>query len=293
MGILTSFPTFISHSGSIMKKPIRKYHVVASDLDGTLLGPDHKLSEFAKSTLRALHQKGYTFVFATGRHHIEVAGIREMTGIPAYMVTSNGARVYDTRDELLFSRDVPPSIMQDIVDVMRQDPDIFIHIYRNDTWLLSHIDEALCACHDDAKFTFTEFDAKKAPVDGISKVFFTHKHLDHDLLASYEVKLKGDFGDKITVAFSNPWCLEVMGPEISKGHALRMVSESVGYSLKNCIAFGDGMNDLEMLSMAGKGVVMGTSHEKVLRALPAIERIGSSAEDAVPLYLETHLLQTL
>ncbi|HAH02342.1 MAG TPA: sugar/pyridoxal phosphate phosphatase YigL, partial [Vibrio sp.] len=68
------------------------------------------------------------------------------------------------------------------------------------------------------------------------------------------------------------------------------VAKSLNLTLDNCVAFGDGMNDAEMLAMAGKGLVMGTSHEKVFKALPDNEVIGSSADDAVAHYLEKHLL---
>lgn len=40
------------------------YKIVASDLDGTLLTPDHKLAPFTQETLKRLHQQGKTFVFA-------------------------------------------------------------------------------------------------------------------------------------------------------------------------------------------------------------------------------------
>ena len=63
-----------------------------------------------------------------------------------------------------------------------------------------------------------------------------------------------------------------------------------GYQLKGCIAFGDGMNDLEMLSMAGKGLVMGTAHHKVKLALLNIEVIGNCDAEAVAHYIDTHLL---
>ena len=79
------------------------YHVVASDLDGTLLSPDHTLSPYAKETLKLLTQRGVHFVFATGRHHIDVAQIRDSTEISAFMITSNGARVHNTAGELIFS----------------------------------------------------------------------------------------------------------------------------------------------------------------------------------------------
>ncbi|WP_047048886.1 Cof-type HAD-IIB family hydrolase [Vibrio mexicanus] len=267
--------------------PIR---IVASDLDGTLLGPNHQLSEFSKETLKSLHDSGYTFIFATGRHHVDVSGIRDSVGIPAYMITSNGARVHDTEDQLVYSQNVAPELVQPVIDVIKNDPSIMIHLYHNDDWRLNQDDEYLRTFHSETGFSYKLFDHDAAPTDGIAKIFFTHPEHDHEHLVTYEQKLIEKFGDKINVAFSTPWCLEVMCASVSKGDALKAVAESLGHNLENCIAFGDGMNDVEMLSMAGKGLVMGTSHEKVFQALPDNEVIGSSADDAVAHYLQQHFI---
>ncbi len=74
------------------------YYVVASDLDGTLLSPDHVLTPYTKKILNLLTDKGIHFIFATGRHHIDVGQIRDGLGINAYMIASNGARVHNTRE---------------------------------------------------------------------------------------------------------------------------------------------------------------------------------------------------
>lgn len=266
------------------------FHIVASDLDGTLLAPNHQLSDFSKQTLKELHQKGLTFIFATGRHHVDVAGIREIAGIPAYMITSNGARVHDQNDQLMYSKNVPEGLVQDVIDVIRQDQDIFIHMYQNEDWLLDRDDEMLAKFHSESGFSYKRFNAERAPTDGIAKIFFTHPEQDHDHLVVFENKLRETFGDQLNIAFSTPWCLEVMAADVSKGEALKAVAESRGLTLDNCIAFGDGMNDVEMLSMAGKGLVMGTSHHKVMDALPYNEVIGSNADDAVAHYLKAHLI---
>ena len=264
--------------------------IVASDLDGTLLAPNHQLSDFTKLTLKKLHEQGYTFIFATGRHHVDVAGIRQIAGIPAYMITSNGARVHDQNDQLMYSQNVPQELVQPVIDIVRQDPNIFIHMYQNEDWLLDREDEMLAKFHSESGFSYKRFEADNAPSDGIAKVFFTHPEQDHEHLVTFEQKLKEAFGDKLNVAFSTPWCLEVMAAEVSKGHALDAVAKSLNRTLDNCVAFGDGMNDAEMLAMAGKGLIMGTSHEKVMQALPDNEVIGSNADDAVAHYLEKHLL---
>ena len=266
------------------------FHIVASDLDGTLLAPNHQLSTFSKQTLKTLHEKGLTFIFATGRHHVDVAGIREIAGIPAYMITSNGARVHDQNDQLMYSKNVPEELVQSVIDVIRQDPEIFIHMYQNDDWLLDRDDEMLAKFHSESGFAYKRFAAESAPTDGIAKIFFTHPEQDHDHLVTFENKLREAFGEQLNIAFSTPWCLEVMAAEVSKGHALEAVAQSLNLTLENCIAFGDGMNDAEMLAMAGKGLVMGTSHHKVKEALPNNEVIGSNADDAVAHYLQDHLL---
>ncbi|MFC1507892.1 HAD-IIB family hydrolase, partial [Pseudomonadota bacterium] len=97
------------------------YKIVASDLDGTLLTPDHKITPFTKDVLNRLHQQGKDFVFATGRHHIDVAGMREHLGIPAYMITSNGARVHNCQGEVVFQQDVQAEVVKTLIEMTKDD----------------------------------------------------------------------------------------------------------------------------------------------------------------------------
>lgn len=264
------------------------YKIVASDLDGTLLTPEHQITPFTKDVLTRLHQQGKDFIFATGRHHIDVADMRDELGIPAYMITSNGARVHNCQGEVIFQQDLHPEVILGLIEMAKHDPALKIHIYRNDDWLISTEDENLKEYHQ--SFTYQLFDVDNPPLDGVAKVFFIRDDQDHDLLALWEEKFKQTFGHRANIAFSTPWCLEVMDANVSKGHALEAVAKEKGYTLADCLAFGDGMNDVEMLTMAGKGLVMGTAHEKVKRALPDNGVIGSSSDEAVARYLAEHLL---
>ena len=45
----------------------RRPGVIASDLDGTLFGPDHELSDHTVDVLRSARQAGWMVVAATGR----------------------------------------------------------------------------------------------------------------------------------------------------------------------------------------------------------------------------------
>ncbi len=237
------------------------YKIVASDLDGTLLTPDHKIAPYTKEVLNQLHLQDKDFIFATGRHHIDVAGMREQLGIPAYMITSNGARVHNCKGDVVFQQDVRPEVVGGLIAMAKQDPELKIHIYRNDDWLLSAEDESLKDFHE--TFNYQLFDVDNPPLKGIAKVFFIRDDHDHDKLVEWEKRFNDTFGEQANIAFSTPWCLEVMDANVSKGHALEAVAKEKGYELKDCLAFGDGMNDVEMLDMAGKGLIMDTAHEKV------------------------------
>ncbi len=90
----------------------------------------------------------------------------------------------------------------------------------------------------------------------------------------------------LNVTFSLPDCLEVMHAGVHKGNAVRAVLEQHGLEMSQAVAFGDGMNDFEMLSMVGRGVVMGNAHDRLKQALPEHEQTLTSDEDGVAVYLE-------
>lgn len=262
--------------------------IVASDLDGTLLAPNHQISSATKTVLTELSEKGFTFIFATGRHHIDVASIREVAGIPGYMITSNGARIHDLNDQLIYSQNVEPSIVQPIIDLVKQDKSIRVNLYQGDCWFINQEDEMLKAFHQDSKFPYSLFDVNKAPTNDIAKIFFVYP--DHDYLTQYQNMIVKQFGEQVNAVFSTPHCLEVMDSKVSKGSALEAVAKSLQLSLDNCIAFGDGMNDVEMLSKVSKGLIMENAHIKVKQALPECEVIGTNSDDAVANYLRANLL---
>lgn len=113
------------------------YQVVASDLDGTLLSPDHTLSPYAKETLKLLTARGINFVFATGRHHVDVGQIRDNLEIKSYMITSNGARVHDLDGNLIFAHNLDRDIASDLFGVVNDNPDIITNVYRDDEWFMN------------------------------------------------------------------------------------------------------------------------------------------------------------
>ncbi|UDG79392.1 Pyridoxal phosphate phosphatase YigL [Candidatus Ecksteinia adelgidicola] len=259
------------------------YHVIASDLDGTLLSSDHVISFHTKETLKLLSKRNVYFIFATGRHHVDVARMRDYLKIDAFMITSNGARVHNSNKELIFSYDIDEDIVIYLYHVVHNVTDITTNVYRHDDWFVNHDYADQNIFFKESYFQHKTFEPKMLGTSGVYKVYFTCH--DYKKLLLLENTINARWGTRVNVSFSFPTCLEVMAGGVSKGIALDKVVKIIGYTLKECIAFGDGMNDLEMLSIVGKGCIMSSAHQRLKDQLPNLEIIESNIDDAVSRYL--------
>ncbi|STN26193.1 putative hydrolase [Escherichia coli] len=64
-------------------------------------------------------------------------------------------------------------------------------------------------------------------------------------------------------------CLEVLPVGCNKGAALTVLTQHLGLSLRDCMAFGDAMNDREMLVSVGSGFIMGNAMPQLRGGAPA------------------------
>jgi len=258
------------------------FKVVVSDLDGTLLNKQHQISPRTRDTLHRLVEQGIKFVVATGRHHVDVRSIRDTLGLDIYLITSNGAVVHDKQDQLIFNQALPAAVAAELIALDR-DPSIHLNVYYGDEWLVEEELPWLLQFHDESGFTYRLTDLATHPMDKVNKVFYIG---EHEKLLQIEAHLNQHYGDRLNVTFSLPDCLEVMHAGVHKGNAVRAVLAQHGLDMSQAVAFGDGMNDFEMLDMVGRGVVMGNAHNRLKLALPAHDQTLSSDEDGVAVYLE-------
>ena len=114
----------------ILKEKIK---VVISDLDGTLLNSDHKISQYTKTVFQELHNQNYLIIVATGRHHLDAMPIVAGLNVPLYLVTSNGARIHSPEKELLFSFNMESDAVKSVLS-LDIDPEITTVLFRENVW---------------------------------------------------------------------------------------------------------------------------------------------------------------
>lgn len=260
------------------------FKAIVSDMDGTLLNANHVIGDFTISTLEKLAKKNVDIIMATGRGYADVASILSKLDIEnAAMVTSNGSEVHDLQGNLIYSNYLP----EDLAFAIMQEPfdpkNICLNTYQGDEWFINIDVPSLKKYHQDSGFMYQVVDFAKHHGRDTQKVFYIGRSLQ-DLLP-LEQHLREKYGEQISLVYSTPQCLEVMNKNVSKATALAALVAQHGYQLSDCIAFGDGMNDQEMLNLVGKGCIMGNADPRLVAALPHLEQIGLNKDEAVASYI--------
>ncbi|HCO8176970.1 TPA: HAD-IIB family hydrolase [Escherichia coli] len=135
-------------------------------------------------------------------------------------------------------------------------------------------------------FRYQIIDVKKMPLGSVTKICFCG---DHDDLTRLQIQLYEALGERAHLCFSATDCLEVLPVGCNKGAALTVLTQHLGLSLRDCMAFGDAMNDREMLGSVGSGFIMGNAMPQLRAELPHLPVIGHCRNQAVSHYL-THWL---
>jgi Cof subfamily protein (haloacid dehalogenase superfamily) len=261
------------------------YKIAISDLDGTLLGADHRVSVKTKESIRRWLDSGKKFVIATGRHYIEANHLQQELNIPIYLITSNGARVHDRAGQIILRQDLPSEIVEGICN-SEFDSSVQVNLFTDQNWFTNFRIPELEDMGLDAGFDCIEADFSTLEKNNIIKIFFWAEH--EKLSIIYEL-LRSRHGDKINLTFSLDKCLEVMHEDTNKGEGVLAVLKEKGLDVSDAIAFGDGMNDLEMLQTVAKPVLMANAQHALRSALPNAEITLSSKEDGVAVMLDKYL----
>ncbi|QXM07126.1 Cof-type HAD-IIB family hydrolase [Crassaminicella indica] len=259
-----------------------RYKAVISDLDGTLLNSNHRISNYTKGVIQKVVEKGIKFFIATGRHHMDAAHIKKQLELDTTLISSNGSRVHHGEEEI-FAYDLEEEIVKELLR-MDIDEDIYKNIYQGDQWFAEREMNWIKQFNNESGFFYKLVDFKSLKNYNAAKIFFICEQ--HEKLIKVKEKIEKNYEGQLNIAFSLPQCLEIMPQGVSKGHALKNVLKKYDIQLEEVVAFGDGLNDLEMLTAAGKGLVMGNAHDKLKEVLPDHEIIGTNDEDAVANYLE-------
>ncbi|WP_136247758.1 Cof-type HAD-IIB family hydrolase [Halomonas borealis] len=252
-------------------------HLIVTDLDGTLLGVDHALTDETVATFRALAARGHHIALASGRHHRDILAFRDRLGVDAHIISTNGAYHHDPDDRLIAAHYLPAELARELIDLPRPDG-VRLNLYHDDEWVIDAEAPGLLALHAHTGFGYRVEAPTRISHDGVGKVLYIG---EPDHLAELEQEVSRRAGKRLHVTYSMGNSLEIMAAGVNKGAALTRLLGTLGLSADDCLAFGDNLNDTEMLALAGEAHVMANAHPDLHARVPQARRIGHHGEAAV------------
>jgi Cof subfamily protein (haloacid dehalogenase superfamily) len=279
--------------------PIPLVRLAAIDLDGTLLRPDGTVSERTRETLRRVRDSGVVLVIVSARPPASVRLFARAAGISGLAICANGALVYDLdAEEVRHHTSLDARTAAAIVAALRQMvPGVCFGFVRGVQFscepaylasarLVDHGEALLRSAHiADALEVCAAIDGTR---DGISKLIVRHADHGPDVLLDVVRSLRLPEEHRFEATHSGAPFLEVAARGVTKARALQALCEELGIGAQEVVAFGDALNDLPMLTWAGRGFAMANAHPAVLAA--ADEVAPPNTEDGVAAMLE-RLLQ--
>ena len=264
--------------------------LIALDLDGTLMSPDHvTVSAANKAALAAAHEAGAKIAVATGRTLSILGNVCDQVPQIDYILYSNGAGVFDRKSNaVLFEQALPKSTGLQLLQYFDALP-AFLEVYAGGKSYAQQNKEPFFPADAFPK-VFVEA-ARKGMVicDDLAQTLreqtiekFTVYITDRGIYRQVWDALSARADLAVTTSF--PISIDVTFAGADKGTALQKLCEALGIPAESCMAFGDAANDLPMLTFARYGFALENASEVCKAGAPYQTK--SNAEDGVALAIQ-------
>jgi Cof subfamily protein (haloacid dehalogenase superfamily) len=262
--------------------------LIASDVDGTLLGEDEKVTPRTRDAVRAVIDAGVLFVLATGRPPRWIPPVVDGLGFAPMSVCANGAVIYDPETDRVVSAETLT------VDALGELAEIATRVIPGAGLAVERVG---ASAHDTATPQFVSSpgyehawlnpDNTEVSVDDLLsapavKLLVRKAGARSADMAAELIKHVGLAGD-ITYSTNNG-LVEIVPIGVDKAAGIAKIAEPLGITEADWVTFGDMPNDVPMLLRAGLGVAMGNAHPAALAA--ADEVTTPNTEDGVARVLE-------
>lgn len=235
--------------------------LIAADLDGTLLDSKKQLSADLFPLIRRLQENGIRFAAASGRQYDNLQMLFSEIAGEISFISENGAAVYD-RSTCLFADEMPSEYFIPPIHTIRtlrgvnvvlcthagafiecSTDEVFVRNARMYYEKLTIVPDLTAVLERESAFKLAVFEAENAET-GCLPVLRAYSH-------------------HFAVVLSGADWVDLMNPKTNKGTGLEHLAAHLNIPLCDTMAFGDYLNDIELLKTAGCAFVMENGHPEL------------------------------
>ena len=258
-----------------------KYKIISMDFDGTLLTSDKKVSDKNKKILLNFKKEKYIIVGITARNLSSVKNVCDINMFN-YIILNNGAYIYDVENK-------------DTTTLSEIDKKVAVKItdyFEKDAYQIDYCSLNKYYIYKNENIDNREFFKKVKSIDEVKE-----KIARMNIFIKDNIKIKNSL-EYIENNYKNLEVIEMSDTDTknsktwlaftSKGtnklETLKKLCLKLDIDINEVIFFGDGGNDLSIISNVGLGVAMGNALEEVKNKAKKITL--SNNEDGIAYFLE-------
>ncbi|AZK48888.1 Cof-type HAD-IIB family hydrolase [Paenibacillus lentus] len=223
------------------------------DIDGTLLDHHKRLPGSAKAAIQTLQRLGHEVALATGRSPFMLQQVADELGIDSY-VGFNGQYVV-MKGKLIYAKPFQDEELDELSRFAADRGHPLVHLNEESmrSSMIHHPYVEQC-------ISSLEYPPPECDPD-----YFRGRSIYQTMLFCEEVEeqpYRDQFAGLRFVRW-HPYSLDVLPGGGSKANGIAQLIRSMGFEPEEVYAFGDNLNDLEMLQYVGHGVAMGNAPDSV------------------------------
>lgn len=257
-----------------------KYKMIASDYDGTIYPFDAKeVPLYTKKMIHRYIEKGGKFILSTGRIFSSIKKEAERLGLSGELICLQGSAIYSLDSgELLFEESMDTDIAAEVLRYGESEGRVCQAYFGKDYYTQKEND-------------FTCYYSKYCNVLPVYTGIKLSEYVKINKIRPFKIiiitepaesvkalkNIKEYFGDSVDVSQSGPMYVEIVSAKSGKGNAVKKIASHYGIDMDNVAVFGDALNDISMLKVAGLSVAVDNAMNEV-KAVASL--ITDSAEDS-------------
>lgn len=261
--------------------------MIVVDLDGTLLNENKQVSENSIRYLKRLKEEGYIITIATGRVFTSILSVTNNAVFANYIITDTGASCYDNQQKrFLFENFLSEDVVKKSLSFFSDECVSLDICVPNKYYKYSSTMIENNPCVEIIKDK--EFLLKKC--QKVTHISFVMKN-NKSIIELYP-KLRKEFPDLEIIIMQDSdkkkkW-IEITPPGCTKYNAIHKLASDLQIQNEDIIAFGDSLNDIEMLKKCGTGIAMQNALIEVKEVADGITKYPNT-KDGIIRFLEEYL----
>jgi Cof subfamily protein (haloacid dehalogenase superfamily) len=237
--------------------------LVVSDVDGTLVTHDKRLTDGASHAVRLLREAGIGFTIVSSRPTAGMRFLIEPLGITLPIGSFNGSSIVDPQLHPIEQHLIPAAAAQRSLDLL-DEFGVDIWLFTNDSWLTRNGDGAYVPNEIRAIRSEPTIVSDFTPyLSGACKIVGADS--DAALLQRCQAAIQQAVGAQATAVQSQSYYLDVTPPGHDKGTFVEAMAWRLNISTGAVATIGDMQNDLAMFRKSGLSIAMGNATDDVKR----------------------------